>query len=314
MSAAVQEAEIVCRHCGNTFIGAHAWVWFCSDDCRRNRRAEQQRARVRTFTPEQIIQARKRNAEWMRENRNVRNPQPWLAGPPPFDVHLPGVTMGFALDPVPKWPVALRNTRQLHGAMTAALDIGHRAHSATFALRMTDASPSGWAVHWWAPEGAALANRSVLLKLYDRPTTFHFGNAFRLRTPKISRQGHRKLRIDTITPVSIMSCGRTVTRHTMTAEHLLGSLGGVTWSTWMPSIRYLVTDDKLRLKTISVDSEQTVATDLGGKYGTVHAWEGSMVVDANAPAHWMLKVAALTGLGSRTAFGFGQIRVTEVDG
>lgn len=43
---------------------------------------------------------------------------------------------------------------------------------------------------------------------------------------------------------------------------------------------------------------------------SARGWEGSCVVEVNAPARWMLECDALVGLGGRTALGFGRVRVS----
>jgi hypothetical protein len=86
--------------------------------------------------------SRERNREWCAEHRSVTRRNAWLAGAPPFASHLPGVTMSIAVAPAPKWPIALRNARGLHGAMTAILDVGHQPRFATFAMRQTDLAPT----------------------------------------------------------------------------------------------------------------------------------------------------------------------------
>ncbi|GAC1577381.1 MAG: hypothetical protein NVS3B20_08750 [Polyangiales bacterium] len=51
---------------------------------------------------------------------------------------------------------------------------------------------------------------------------------------------------------------------------------------------------------------------IGSKWGVVNGWRGSVVLECNAVAHWLIEAAARgPGLGGRTALGFGRIRVTE---
>lgn len=175
---------------------------------------------------------------------------------------------------------------------------------------MTSLSPSGWAVYWWTEAGASLAKTSVQARLYDTALALQFGPLVRIRAPQEPKRGRRQVRIDTITPISIVSTGRSIVRNKPTAECLAGSLTG----TWMQRLGCdgLAADD-LRIEVVSVAREESVRVPLGGKYGAVPGWEGSFVVEANAPARWLLRVAERTGLGSRTAFGFGQIRLTDVE-
>jgi hypothetical protein len=49
---------------------------------------------------------------------------------------------------------------------------------------------------------------------------------------------------------------------------------------------------------------------LRGKVGPVRGWSGSVVVETNAVGRWLLECAGRgLGLGGRTAFGFGRVRV-----
>lgn len=314
MTAAEAIIEMLCAHCEGVFIAERVWgTTFCSDECRRARRIDRERARDerRGSRPARILQTRDRCARWHEARGGKPGSQPWLAGAPPFDTHLPGGAMSIAIEPKPRWPIALRNTRGLHGAMTAALGIGHVPRWPTFALRMTDLSPSGWAVYWWHEAGAKLAMTTFEGHLYGKPATFTFGQLFRLRAPLVKRRGRRRLRIDTITPVCVVNTGRTTEHVKPTQGNLLGTLGGE----WLHrfGLQYIKERDLLRLEVVDVQREQAARVELGGKFGTVSGWEGSLVVETNAVGHWLLETAARVGMGSRTAFGFGQVRVTEVE-
>lgn len=54
---------------------------------------------------------------------------------------------------------------------------------------------------------------------------------------------------------------------------------------------------------------QRVRVRIGGHLGVVEGWTGSMRITTNAYGHWLLKLAALIGLGARVAYGFGRIKV-----
>ena len=257
-------------------------------------------------SPAASLAARDRNARWCAEHRACTNRQPWLAGAPPFAPHLPGASMSISVQPAPKWPIEMRNTRGLHGAMTAILDIGHMPRFPLFALRPWK---SGWAVHWWHPSGVALAGKTVHGTLYDRPTVFTFGPAFRLRAPTVRRRGHQRVRLDVITPVIFRTQGGARECVRPTGDAFLGTLGGE-WLTRF-GLAWMRERDLIRVETVDVRT-QPVRVHMGDKYGTVAGWEGSVDLDVNAPARWLLEVGARTGLGSRTAFGFGRIALTEL--
>jgi len=134
-----------------------------------------------------------------------------------------------------------------------------------------------------------------------------FGACWRPRYPRVSKRGHRKLRIDALTPVVIQSTGRATLRIQPTQTSLTAAL-----ATELPE-RVGVDSfdrDSLMLKVISHDSRKEVV-DMGGKYGLISGWVGHVVVDTNAVGEFLLRCAANgPGLGGRTAFGFGRIVVS----
>jgi hypothetical protein len=299
----IYEAE--CKHCKTVYSTANPWmVQFCSDECRKER--ERERDRARRASPSYVEKDRERNRKWAEANRACATRKPWLAGAPPFDTYLPGASMAFSVYPSPKWPIELRNTRGLHGALTNILDMGHMPR---FPLWTLFPYQSGWAVHWWHDAGASLAGKTVDCPLYGHPSKFKFGQAFRIKAPRGIARGRKRVRIDTITPVVMTTDGRTKSHEKPTSVALLNTLAGA----WLQrfSLEHLKTDDMIRVEASEVDT-RVARVEVGGKYGTVSGWEGHCVVEANAPARWLLEVAARTGFGGRTAFGFGRIRVSEV--
>lgn len=262
----------------------------------------------RVMTIERRLYERSRNRKWCETHRNVRNRCEWLAGAPPFHTHLPGTAMTISLDPVPRWPIELRNTRGLHGAITAIVNQGHGRFPNWALVPWL----SGWVVYWLGDGGIQFANRSVDGVLYDRPTQFHFGPPVRFRSPSIEKRGRRRIRIDAVTPVCIQSMGRTVPCVRPSKDSIATALHGslverITVSRpWLEFVR-----ESMRCEQVECNTEPC-HVPLGGKYGVVPCWQGSVVVEANAVAHWLLAVAERTGLGGRTAFGFGRIRLTEL--
>lgn len=53
------------------------------------------------------------------------------------------------------------------------------------------------------------------------------------------------------------------------------------------------------------------ALKIGYERGVVGASWGSLIVECNATGRWLLDCAALVGLGGKTAFGFGRVRVED---
>jgi hypothetical protein len=164
-----------------------------------------------------VLAERARNRAWAELNRGSKELRPWLAGQPPFNAHLPGVSMAIDIRPVPQWPIELRNTRGLHGAITSVLatelgrswtrggiDTIHDAHNPHWALRPWQ---SGWAIHWFHEAGPTMANRGFNTTVFDRPSEVRFGPVVRLRAPQVARRGRHRLELETVTPVVIRSDG-----------------------------------------------------------------------------------------------------------
>lgn len=260
-------------------------------------------------TMQAALNQRTRNGIWCAARRNVKRSNPWLAGAPPFRGYLPAFATSLTIDPAPRWPIQLRNTRGLHGALTSVLGEGHRPRWPMFSLRATDLSPSGWAVLWWTPAAERLASASVGCRLYDnKETVLTFGPIVRLKPPNIVKRGHRLLRIDTITPVCVHHSDGTAARR-VSNPSMMGTLGGEFLDRL--GVQYLRERDLLRVEIVSTQRDIGVTVPLGGKYGDVPGWAGSFIVDTNAVGEWLLRVAAMVGMGSRTAFGMGQIRVSN---
>jgi CRISPR/Cas system endoribonuclease Cas6 (RAMP superfamily) len=70
--------------------------------------------------------------------------------------------------------------------------------------------------------------------------------------------------------------------------------------------------DSIRLKIFERHT-QFEHVEMGDKFGKVGGFVGHMIVDTNATGHWLLKCAETLGFGGRVSFGFGRIRVSEVD-
>lgn len=253
------------------------------------------------------IANRARNARWCAEHRNCKRLRPWLAGAPPYDAHLPGMSMAISLDPLPRWPIELRNTRALHGMVTELSGVPHQRWP-QWVLRPWQ---SGWAVHWMHARGFAFAGRTVDAVLFDRPTRVTFGPGVRLRSPQVARRGHARIRLDTITPVARAADGRTVPEVRPSRASMVNTCGDFARRI-APSDRwYEWVKDRIELDVVDIHTEPA-HVPLGEKYGVVHGWQGSVDLDANAVARWLLISASrMLGFGSRVAFGFGCIRVTE---
>lgn len=249
-----------------------------------------------------------RNARWAAEHRNCRTVRPWLAGAPPFGTSLPGVSMTMRFDPHPRWPIELRNTRGLHGMISAICPYPHTTRP-LWALRPWQ---NGWAIHWYVPFGDSCAGRAIPAELYGRPITATFGQAVRLRSPVVVTRGRQRVRIDTITPVARASLGKSCPETRPSASSLHAACLDYAHRLAPSAMWWQWVKDRVAVGDVDVHT-QPVRVDLGAKYGVIPAWDGHVVVECNAVARWLLESAArIGGFGSRAAFGFGWIRTTDV--
>lgn len=304
--------QAACIQCGNQFQQLTANAATCSEECRNVRRREldRDRDRKRGRSIGETLAVRLRCEEWARENRNVATANHWLAGAPPYHVHLPGCAMTVRYLPIPRWPIELRNSPGLHGALTAAIGVGHLHRVPNFALVPNG---SGWGVHWFRPEGMRLAGKTVNVPLFDRPTELSFGPAWRFRSPSVAKRGRQIVRLDVITPVIVRSAGGAADCVRPHASNIACAIGVEFLRRLAPSDeweRYFA--DRIRVEIVSQDTHPETV-QFGGKYGPARGWSGSLVLEVNAVARWLLEAAARIGFGGRTAFGCGRIRITEAD-
>jgi len=292
-----------CAICSKPFVPIGRHQKTCgSDACQAERRK-----RSKLSSPRSIAAARARNARWCAQNRGCHKRQPWLLGAPPVRGYLPGLGFKLFIDPEPRWPVDHRNTRAIHGLVTAMLGEPHQRWPG-WAL-LPHRRGCQWAV-FVRNEAAAeelYRRRVVEAELFRRPVQVRFGCRWRAKYPVVRKRGHRKLRVDAITPVVIQSTARATPRVEPTKTSLLSTL-----SLELPQRLGLEDFDResLVLSVVSHESRKEVV-QLGAKYGAVPGWVGHVVIDTNAVGEFLLRCAANgPGLGGRTAFGFGRIVVT----
>lgn len=117
--------------------------------------------------------------------------------------------------------------------------------------------------------------------------------------------GPRVVRLRTITPVVMRSMAGKVFRLEPTAATIASSLVNMARAANLPAIQ----EDAVVFDVI--ESETRVErVSLQGKQGQVMGWAGTVELLCNAPARWLLEVAARgLGLGGRVGFGFGRIQL-----
>lgn len=308
-SIAHKPRDITCTECTGAATVRNPSQVTCSQECSHARKTRLERERYATRrgppTVDAVFATRQRCADWAASHRNVQKQNAWLSGPPPYHTHLIGEAASLAYRPLPKWPVELRNTPGLHGALSALVEEPHQKDRPNFALIPSD---SGWGVYWFVEAGYRFAGQTVRGALFDRPTEFSFGPRWRFRAPQIVKRGRRQIAIEAVTPIVLRKTdGAVVVRPT--AEHLVGSLRGGIAKRLSPSEQWFSwVCDRVRLDLVSVVTEP-VRVPFGGKFGAAHGWTGRVVVETNAVGHWLLVAAERIGLGARTGLGCGRIRV-----
>ena len=316
MDTCVRELEVVCKFCLCIFRVERptrsSWLsLYCSPECRasRKREAERRRTATRYANPKSVLRYRERNRVWAAANRNVRKTNPWLRGAPPYDATLPCFEIEVSISPDPQWPMALRNMRGVHGAVTTMLGetigLRHRHGMPTFAARIEG---RGLRIVVWSEDAKRLTGVSFNGVLWDRPTTFTIEDVVDISAPRPIARGRKRVRMTAITPVCISKEGHTRPEVRPCATSIRNSLAGAFLARF--GLAHLAPEI---MATPIVVETQSAHVPLGDKYGTVHGWVGHVDLEVNASALWLLRAAEAVGFGSRTAFGFGRIVVEELE-
>lgn len=287
-----------CVYCATDFAPKAPGQRFCQDACRASAAAD---GRATSSAYRRAI--RRRCAEWAVEHRGVTKRNPWLLGQPVCETHLPGGFLEIHSETPLKWALEHRNVRGLHGVLTG-LTGEHHDTLPRFAL-VPWSRGLGWGVYL-CEDGLLnqLAGTRHCVRLYEQQIEVRFGGKVRIKAPVVEKRGRRRLRIDTITPAVVRNAN--VSPGNASAPVLLNTL-----CAWLPRrVGVAIGDDDARLIVIESDT-RVEHVDLGGKFGRVSGWVGSVVVECNAVAHWLLRVAEIVGFGGRCAYGFGRIKVSE---
>lgn len=221
---------------------------------------------------------------------------PWGAPVGPQPEH---VAWGISLDGVPR----SARPRHLHGLVAHLVGESH-TQVARWALAMPQgARGAGWGVVLFRRDDAErLAGLSRGVQIGSARAELRLGDVVRLRAPAVRDPGRYRVTIDAVTPVSHMIAGRTrsVTQPSVDtmqrcAGDLLQRLGLSTGTMHIASVACETTSERV---------------DLGGHVRGIVGWVGRVVVECNAPAAWALSLSRDAGLGGRTAFGLGRVRVS----
>ena len=290
---------VTCKVCNRT-VPKQQWnhVSTCGEQRCKDKWKKMNRA------PGERASARDRNRKWCEEHRGTSAANPWLRGAPPYHAFLPGGGCEVHLQPGGQIPHSM--IRLLHGMVSHLLDEDHK-QSAGFTL-LPWPRGCGWAVYSPSDTLRALANQSRAARIDRVPVIARFGMYTRLKAPQVSKRGHQRVRLSTITPVVVANEGRSKQYTEPTEDNLTSTLT----RTLAPRLGVQVKSEDMRLEIVDADTE-AVKPELGGHFGAVQGWIGWVDLDCNATARWLIDCAARgMGLGGRTALGFGRVRVVGV--
>lgn len=299
MSVALAMQECAAEDCSEVFVPKSRKHKFCCEKCRWRQNDR--------YNPAAIANNRRRCAR----HYKTQNHNPWLLGAPPFEKHLPGGGLEIHIEP--RMTFEHRHISALHGAMTSITG-PHDRNVPNFTL-VPWSNGCGWGLllrH--GDQARALARTTHQVRLGSGRVTVRLGNLYRILAPRVSKRGHRKLRIDAITPVCVRC---TTNRETGWARLYTAPTSGNLLSTLIKMtpqrIGLWVEEDSARLEMLERDTVPATFRLAGrdGRLGNMRGWVGHCVVDCNAVAHWLLLVAERIGYGGTTAFGFGRIRVSD---
>lgn len=242
--------------------------------------------------------------------------------------HLPGGATSLRIAPTDGLHRLgqLHGLRAIHGLVSHILGRPHHPHRAMWSLFPHPESPSGWGVLWLDTNDAErLASQSGTLPLWGVDRHITLGPLVRLRWPPTRVPGFYDVRVSTRTPLAIRSTvrgsdGQRTGHHVYRTDPDGESFRHALWSVvqrvqldTLPSF-----DGGRFVRECSVEVVDRSVHDRTVRRGRKIPEEtegvmGTWLLRVNAPARWLLDVAARqVGLGGQTAYGLGAIEVEDV--
>lgn len=241
----------------------------------------------------------------------------WFADPPAYDAFLPGGACELRFRPPPRRRLQLEDMPTVHGAVSAILGESGVAHHERFPTFTVSVDGMGVVTLILMSDEAAavIANGRFPVVMGGGKRTIDVRPLSRMRAPVVFGRGPRLLRITAESPVVVRrSVRRTDGREghrgayhqTPTTENIGCAIG----KQFEERLGF-ATGLGQRLEVVEMNT-RGVKRFAGAALRTTWGWIGSIVVRANAPAEWLLRVAEALGLGGRTAYGFGRVRVERL--
>lgn len=236
--------------------------------------------------------------------------------------HLPGAWRELVFRPAPHTPIPHSHVTSIHGIVSHALGRNHDPTRADFVLAQAPV-PSGWGVYLVDGTDARRLSCAPMpgLHLEGRPWGVCFGpGVVTPKRPAPVAPGRYEVEIVTFSPVCIRRSadGRTLVRLIPTASALRSSLTGLEFlrrcgladrvlPPWTRDAAMILLGHDTRRDSAEVDGHWNAGDGTG--HGRVVGWTGTVRMEVNAVALWLLRHAEVVGLGGRVAAGFGQVRV-----
>src|SRR5512145_1062550 len=312
-----------CEQCGKEFEQKGDHHRFCSERCK-----DQAKHQRDMLVPERVQKNRNR---WYQANKSRHQAKvlayrlahrqvaksktvtsvaadPWLAPAPRLDM-IPGAFMPIFFDAYGRrfehWQISA-----LHGMLTRITG-PHQPNNPVFSL-LPWPSGCGWALYLRDCEMAArLGARAHVVEFDGTTTELMLGVARRIKAPAVTA-GAWKMRVTALTPVHCRSDHGRVQYTAPTSNNIRGTLDSFT------ARRLGIKTQKGDVQVRMLDAKQAFpdAVRLAGngqKLGEMSGWSGSVDVEVNALGRLLLECAGLgIGLGGKTAFGFGRVRVERI--
>ena len=299
-----------CSVCGSPFTGP-------GDTCpkvecalaRKRRRRATRLARESNDVPTSTARARRARKT---TPVAVGPPDPWAAPPPPWEGVLPGAML--PIDVSAALPSPERLGPPLHAVLTGLLrhGRGHDPARPEWSLQLVGAATSsGWAVYLPSEDDvAALRGKSYPARIHEHARVLTFGGraCVRLKAPVVTQTARHRVRLTTITPVTIRATGAAGKFASFPSSvQIWTALTNVATRIGLT----LADPTAVGVVRVSHDTEPVTCLLNQAKGSFTRGWAGDVVLDVNPLARWLLDVAARVGFGGRTAFGFGRIAVRD---
>ena len=271
---------------------------------------------LHAVNPRAVETNRARCRRWDLARGIAREPQPWLLGVPTWATMAPGVTTEVLV--LPEMTVEFKDAIGLHGALSRLAATGHAGQSPEGALPSFALIPGEtWAAHWLRQPDPALfgalheeSRAGAPLTVRGRRVALYLGMPRRTVLQGRWRRGRNLLRLDTLTPLILNATRQTgkgpaVHHRELTSATLESALSSLA--------RRLYGMAEAGVKAEIVESAAIwEQRRLPGHWGEAPVITGRWTVAVNAVGARMLECAAVTGLGSRVALGYGRIVMSAI--